>query len=508
MNAARAFLLVSPKHGSTLLVALLTITTLSLAMGAFVATITNRSQVAFHSASWHTAGLAAESAADLAVAEIRRVMPELNTRPVDSWSGWTAAQTTTSIVNGQEVKSMVAVPLPTAQQIAAGVTLSLVSPALVHGGEAATTQSGVVRVDAPASLLLNGRQWLRVRSEGTALLPGLARLSPEKLDNRLRRLAFQNTPSGLPQTSRRVEMIVRPVLPFEAAIHTNGSIAANHAEAIVDSFDSGDVSKSTGGEYDSAKRQLNGTVQTNGSTFAFAGTIHGNVATNGGTVASSSRIAGTVRNDVYQPLPPVAAPEWSSFSNIAVGAEVELVGGPVGSPRRYKLESVNGAVLLAGGTEPTAVEVWIPGNMVGALRIGPNVQAKIYVGGNVTLRDTSVSSGNNGNGVGQGNNNRITTYAALENQTRRAANLQIYGITPPTGEARSLQIALGREVHAAVYAPGHDLTVTGTGDVMGSLVTRSLTAADRVRFHFDQALAANGVPVIDYKAVSWVEDLQ
>jgi hypothetical protein len=216
-----------------------------------------------------------------------------------------------------------------------------------------------------------------------------------------------------------------------------------------------------------------------------------------------------VKKNFYQPLPPITAPQWSTFTTVASDARVELTGGPVSAPARYRLTELSGALVIAGGTQATAVEIWVPGNMVGSIRLGPNVQAKIYVGGNVTLRDTQVvTGGNNGNGVGGGNATRNTeTHAALENQTRRATNLQIYGIEPPTGQTRSMEIPLGRDLHAAVYAPGHDMTMTGSGHVMGSFAVKSLTATGSAKLHFDQALAGSGSPVIDYKVASWVEDI-
>jgi hypothetical protein len=258
-----------------------------------------------------------------------------------------------------------------------------------------------------------------------------------------------------------------------------------------------------------------GALQTNGSAMGFAGQIHGDVATNGGNVTATARIAGSVRNDFYQPLPEISTPQWTSFTTVNSGSEVELAGGPVGSPRRYRLNDLSGALIIPGGTTPTAVEIWVTGDMVGAIRLGPNVQAKIYVGGNVTLRDTTITtSGNSGNGVGAGtgNNNNTVTYNAVDNQTRRAANLQIYGLKPPEGQTRTMQMPLGRDLHAAVYAPSHDVTLSGTssttGHVMGSFAVKSMTTAGAAKFHFDQALASSSVPVIDYKVASWIEDTE
>lgn len=464
------------RGGSTLLVALTSTAALSVVAGYFILNITGRSQTGFRSASWHEAAMAAESAADVAVAEIRRVLPEINPLPNDRWSGWTTS----------------AASLPTSRLIPTGVTLTLPLPALVHGGEGNTLQTATVTLEAPAGLVdAGGNQWFRLQTKGTALVPGKRHAAMSRLDNRLRRLALVRDGStgtivARPRVSRSFEVIVRPVLPFQTGVITEGSIDAPHRHAVVDSFDSDDPRKSSGGEYDSRKRQAGASIFSNGPDFTFGGEIHGNAGTNGGALEKTSDITGTVTNGFYQSLPAIQPPAWERIieNPSTVTSSATLTAGPPANPRRYKLQEVSGDLTISRGSQSpgATVEIWVTGDITGTIRVDPGVTAVIYVAGNVRMdaRD-------------------------IDNSSHRAADLQIYGIQPPTGQSRSIEIDLGRDVQAAVYAPGHSIRLNGHGDWMGSIAGKSLRASGKARFHYDEALTHRAGVVIDYKVASCIE---
>jgi hypothetical protein len=451
---------------------MLTISTLSLATAGFILTITSRSRVAFHSASWQQASMAAESAASLAVVEIRRVLPEIVSLPTNGWTGWTSS---TGVI-------------PTSRLIPGGTVLSLVPAPLVNGGEGNTTQTALVKLDAPTGMLdSGGHQWLRVRAQGTTLVPGQRQISPDKLDNRLRRLGFvRDATLGVlvtkPQVTRTLEMIVRPVLPFQAAILTGEEMDVDDRRSLVDSFDSSNPLYSTSGEYDSGKRKAGGTVLTNSSDFTFAGDIHGDVGTNGGAVAPAARIRGKIDNGFYQPTPVIAQPTSSGFAGGGILSTLTAAAGTLATPACYKLNALTGTLRITGGSQPGAVEVWVTGDITGNIQVDANVQAKVYVGGNLRM---------NGN--------------SLRNDSRRAKNLQLYALAPPAGQTRRIELSLSDDIHAAIYAPAHAVEFTGNGDFMGSIVAKSLEARGKARFHFDEALKHTAGPIIDYKVASWIE---
>ena len=301
----------SPRHrGSTSLVALVTISTLAFVAGSFIVRMTSRSRDAYHSASWIEASQAAESAAALGLAEIRRVLPATNVFPTDAWSGW------------QAQLSGVTSTLPITRLLPANLTLSLLQPlTIAHAGEGSISSSATVSIDAPATLIdATAQQWYRIRATGTAGLPGSARASLSAADRTLRRLAFVRDWStgrrvASPQVSRTVEWIVRPAPPFSAALQATGLLTATNSGNIVDSYDSGSTLKSTGGEYDSTKRQSNGRILTNNATISLSGNVFGSVSANSSLPAGVT-VTGAVSTANYQPVAPISAPDWGVTANL------------------------------------------------------------------------------------------------------------------------------------------------------------------------------------------------
>jgi hypothetical protein len=457
--------------------------TLAFIIGSLFSTVNLRCNTAHQSSSWSEASIAAEAAADMAVAELRRVVPEITALPSDRWHGWTSSTGS----------------LPAGKGLDPGMTLSLAPSPLVHQGEGNTVQRGNVTValleSSPGGA---AQQWFRVRATGMTSVPGPARAGDSRLDVELRRLSLVMDPTtgeraAQPTASRTVEVVVRPVLPFETALVTQGRLEILSAAALVDSFDSRSPLKSTSGEYDAAKRQAHGGVFTNDSDFTLEGEVLGDVGTNGGTVAVSPAISGTVDNTSYRPLPPIPAPTWSSTaSSSTISGEtpdddlIIVESGSVGAPPRYKFTDVRGTLHVSGGwSQETAAEIWVTGNVDGAIVIESRVHATFYVSGNVTLRS---------NGV--------------DNWSRRACNLQIYGIQPPAGETRNIHLTLGDDIHASVYAPGHDIEFYGGGNVMGAIIGKSLRATGQFHLHFDEALMLTAGKVVDYRMASWIEDVR
>src|SRR5436309_4621881 len=187
-------------------------------------------------------------------------------------------------------------------------------------------------VDAPATLIDAGNSWqyYRIRTVGTIPITGPARTSDNPQDTKLRRLSlrWERFTSGVltphllttPQVSRRIETVVRPVSAFDQAIMSVGVVDLTNQNIVVDSYDSGDPTKSTNGLYDPAKRQENGDIATDGQLIeAGNAQIYGDVATNAGTVSGAANITGVERTDFYQEPIPVGAPAWSNW-NTSVSA--------------------------------------------------------------------------------------------------------------------------------------------------------------------------------------------
>jgi hypothetical protein len=473
----------STKKGSILVWTVLVIAVLSLIAVETLRLVTIKYQNALQTSTWQEALLAAESGIDLAIVELRK---SLYPPPTNAWSGWT-----NSPGNG-----------------VTGYELTTVPNAGLNG----TPMTIETNVDAPATLIdpTNSWQYYRIRTVGTIPLTGPARVPDNPQDTKLRRLSlrWERFTSGIlsphvltaPQVSRRIEAIVRPVSAFDAAIMSVGVVDLTNENIVVDSYDSGDPTKSTNGLYDVAKRQQNGDIATDGQLIeAGNAQIYGDVATNAGTVSGAANITGVERTDFYQEPIPIGAPTWSSVNSLittVLGTTTITASATQGSAAsRYVLSQVsldgNKTLTIAGNPtgSQTYVEIYVVGdinvNGQGQIVIQPGVTATIYFAGNVNI---------SGNGVLNSNN--------------QPGDLILYGIQPPTGTSEHVSFGGNSQITASVYAPGYDVAVNGggtNGHVYGSIVGKTVTMTGVSNLHYDERLGSRGL-INNYKIVSWFED--
>src|SRR5207244_11601037 len=101
---------------------------------------------------------------------------------------------------------------------------------------------------------------------------------------------------------------------------------------------------------------------------------------------------------------------------------------------------------IAGNSDgsQTYVEIYVTGDIsvsgTSQIVIQPGVTATIYFAGNVDI---------SGNGVLNSNN--------------QPGDLMLYGIQTPTGTSEHVNIGGNSQITASIYAPGHDVTVNGSG---------------------------------------------
>jgi hypothetical protein len=480
----------SKRAGSILVWTVLVIALLSLIAVETLRLVTVKYQNALQTSTWQEALLAAESGIDLAIVELRK---SLYPAPNHAWQDWTNQP-------GNNVTGYELTTVPNAGLNSVPMTIE-------------------TNVDAPASLIDSGNGWqyYRICTIGTIPITGPPRVSDNPQDTKLRRLSlrFERFTNGVlmhhllatdangnpkPQVSRRIEAVVRPVSAFDAAIMSVGVVDLTNQNIVVDSYDSGDPTKSTNGLYDVTKRQENGDIATDGQLIdAGNAHIYGDVATNAGTVSGAANITGAERTDFYQEPIPVGAPVWStwntSISNVNSTTTITASGTKNSQASRYTLSSVSLAggktLTIAGNPDgsQTYVEIYVTGDIsvsgTGQVVIQPGVTATIYFAGNVDI---------SGNGVLNSNN--------------QPGDLLLYGIQPPSDTPRHVNFGGNAQITASIYAPGHDVTVNGAGTnghVYGSIVGKTVTMTGVSNLHYDEQLGSRGM-INNYKIVSWFED--
>jgi len=468
--------------GSVLVWTVVIIGILSLIATETLRLVTAKYQNALQTSTWQEALLGAESGIDLAIVELRKSLYPI---PNHAWEGWGNPP-------GNEITSHELTTVPNA-------------------GLSGTPMKIDASVDAPAQLIdpINSWQYYRIRTVGTIKITGPARASDNPQDTKLRRLSlrWERFTNGLltskplddgPQVSRRIEAVVRPVSAFDQAIMSVGVVDLTNQNIVVDSYDSSDPTKSTNGLYDAAKRQENGDIATDGQLIeAGNAQIFGDVATNAGTVSGAANITGIERTDFYQEPIPIGTPSWTDSSTASLNGTTTLnavaTKGSVAS--RYTFSSIslsgNKTLTLAGNPNgsQTYIEIYVTGDMsvtgTGQIVVEPGVTATIYFAGSVDI---------SGNGVLNSNN--------------QPGDFMLYGIQPPTNSSEHVNIGGNSQITASIYAPGHDVTVNGSGTnghVYGSIVGKTVTMTGVSNLHYDERLGSTGV-INNYKIVSWFED--
>lgn len=497
-----------PLRGSTLIAASITLSILALIAGHAVLFVSSRLQTAHRSSAWNESLVAAEAGVDLTLADITGSLPDVRLS-TDNGVGIGSPTIPPAILSALRIGT-------TGVGLSQGVTLSYEATTLTHEGEGSGSATATVMIDAlpissilgsqalqlggvlaslsnPATLLSNGPDLslIRLRSRGSVPLSGPRRADPEKLDARLRRvsLVWDRDAGGRAtqsKVSREVEVVLRPVLPFQNAVATTGRFSAPSAGAVFDSFNSLTPLTSTNGAYDLTKHQRNGDLSIGGSSVTLAGYVYGDVRTGGSVLAPSDHITGEIDNNHSERLPVVRAPTWSpnTMTPLDIVATTSVSAGSLDLPARIKVRNVSGTLRINRGllSLGTNVEIWIVGDVTGGIEIAAGVKAKIYVEGQVRMN-----------------------AGRLINGSGNAANLQIYGVgNDPLSGARGFEIDPS-DLAAAIYAPTHQVIFNGAGNFSGAVAGASFTAADAVKVHFDEGLALNVGPILRYSMASYRE---
>lgn len=492
-----------------------------------------------HVRAWKEALSAAETGGDIAFAQLRSHVPA----DPSTW-GWTAGLTESG-------------------------TPRYISPLTTVGNSnlQARTIVDPCYFDATSKLRLgfppSGNTWYRVRSRGTAPLPGLKRTGMDDAlindgkkhfaafgstemqditargngDSLLRKIDFNAdhfaatygsdgfAAPPLPSISRRTEQIIAPMTPFfDAAIKSAGSFYGLGPASYIDSFNSKNnvpydstVKNNPSSPYYSDSRH--GNVEINSATATIKGDIYGDVGTNGGNITSGSPgiIYGTIDNNVPFTLSNFN-PDTSSW-----------VYQPAGSgPGQLPASGPTGNTTLnmqSAGTSAVPI-YYLVSSINNSLTINPAVVSGSTVETYVVIHVTgSISGGNAGFTINpkvhakiyfDGNLNikaqnivNQSPQTAYPNAGPYAGNLQFYGISPTTpGQTQSITLDSGggqATVAATFYAPSADFLFNGAPDFFGTAVCKTFYANGNITWHYDRALNDDGA-IQDYRIASYIED--
>ncbi|MEA3213667.1 MAG: hypothetical protein QOE70_6724 [Chthoniobacter sp.] len=490
--------------GSTLIIALTTITVLAVLASTMLAYVGSRLDTAFQATRWQQALSTAEGGVQQTIAalNLEATLRESGLDTAAAWTGWQRNLTATVGAKTYTYNQLVSTDADTPER------------------------RTIVQVDQIGdSVTTGGRHWYRVRSVGTVTLPGNSRISSDVSDVRLRKVGIQSdwartrlfgaalAALGPRQVSRVVEAILEPQSPFQYALFARNQISYGHM--TLDSYDSSDtttVSRQTPGSDGSKGQMANiGTNATTGTAITSLplGHVYGSATTNGASVQSwQTQVSWEYRKDIYVNLPSVTAP-FTTYNQSASPAVATTVNVPASANSWATAWKVD----YTGAMNPTAAKkvtinnaggnyviFYVHGNMGvsngnNVLVIPNGVKAKFYVDGNIAVGGSSVSL-----------------------PSKKPGDFIIYGLPPSAGAAapRGKKAAAAATVRtvsmdeqiAAIYAPDHDASAKANNDTMiGSLVARNITikANPHTQWKFDEALLKEGGD-ISFKITHWMED--
>lgn len=156
----------------------------------------------------------------------------------------------------------------------------------------------------------------------------------------------------------------------------------------------------------------------------------------------------------------------------------------------------------AGKPAETFLTIVVNGDITGKITIGQGVNVKIYFTGDVLLKASDLENNNVDGAAGTYNadGSASTNYS-------RAAHMQLYGVSPTDGSTNTVEIDPPGNIWATIYAPNHDVTLTGNPDFYGAIVAHSFSGNGNTGFHYDKQIANSGIPT-DYQIASYIEDIR
>ena len=298
--------------------------------------------------------------------------------------------------------------------------------------------------------------------------------------------------------SRMIEITLRRRTIFAAGLVARNNITFS-ANTVVSSWDSDpDNNPATAPVgYSEARKTANafvGTISTvNGAINTGAGDIYGRIGTGGGTVTHDSGAilstspTGTGWNTGLVNVPfvsnldtPVAPALPATVNSIttSISSSVSLPragDSPASDGKYYYSFAAGAAISLAGNSQLTVsdnVVLYLQSHAATtAVSIGGTAKIQVASGGNLTVyTDGNIAIGGNG----------------MANANANAASTLIYGTN--AGSGQTITMTGNATTIAAINAPNADFSITGNGELWGSVIARNITLNGNAAFRYDEAL--------------------
>ena len=302
-----------------------------------------------------------------------------------------------------------------------------------------------------------------------------------------------NTIGGLANTERAVSVVLSASSLFKMALVAKSPFSFS-GNIRVDSYDSSDPTKSTGGFYDAAKAGDDGNVATTAGTVAFPSgspIISGTVETGPGgtmTMAGGSLMGPT---NAANQIGPGAVPQ--AVANGWLRADFSSAPPDVTVPATLKTASNLGTInLSSSGTQTINAGAWQVNalSIANAATLTINGTVSLYILGNVTVA--------NGGAIKIPTGSALTVYVGGPTMNLSGAGV-IHSIVQPVKDEwfglptlTTATFQNGTSFIGAFYAPDTAVSVLGNAQIYGSMIGSNIVLGGSAGVHFDDSLKSGG----------------
>lgn len=273
----------------------------------------------------------------------------------------------------------------------------------------------------------------------------------------------------------------------------------------IDSYDSCDPAKSTGGRYDPSKAGDGGDIASNGQlikeiTMSGSVEIKGHISTGpGGTVGLSGQVSVGDTQWVDIDDRTGIKPGWfRDDMNANIADSPPAPAGGFALPGGQTIDGVYYNQVLSSGTYR------IPGSysMSGSHKILITGDVKLYIHGDLSMSGTSsIQIGPAGSLQMWGNGASVSLSGqGLINQTGDPTRFMYYG----TPNNLNVNLSGTSDFIGIIYAPYAELKVSGGSVIHGATVNKKITASGGFTLHYDQCLGGSSSQS-RYIVTSWNE---
>jgi hypothetical protein len=277
---------------------------------------------------------------------------------------------------------------------------------------------------------------------------------------------------------------------------SKNGISFTNPSFLVDSFDSSNPNKSTGGSWDAAKMQANALMGVTAGSMNLKGAVYGKLTISGSGTVSQIQSIGNTTNPALRTNTVPGGISMGYIQPVAAPSTFPMPTVPFDTASATSLGSINNVAQTINSGDYTVS--LIKGSSSSHI-VTVNGNVRLYVNGDITYSQGGIVV-TSGSTLELYVNGQITlSGSSYINNANTAANCSIFGLS---GSGTTWSLTGSSAFSTVLYAPNVDVKFTGGTGISGAMVANSFSTTGAGYFHFDEALNGGGVP---YTPLSWKE---